>query len=331
MNFISSAVLFNSPFKTSITNASVALVPIDKLVSALLASSKIVMSPVEVIAPHPNVPVVDRFSLPKLIAPLESVILPSANVRFPTVEPLSAEIVDEKLPVPVTVKFPDANVPVVDRFSLPKLIAPLESVILPSANVKFPTEEPVAAVKTPHPNVPVVNRFSSPKLIAPLESVILPSASVRFPTVEPLSAEIVDEKLPVPVTVKLPDANVPVVERFSLSKVIAPLESVILPLARVKFPTVEPVAAETVDEKLPVPVTVKFPDANVPVVERFSLSKVIAPLESVILPLANVRLPTVEPVAAETVDEKVPVPVILTPLSLISNLFDSSTAKVNLP
>ena len=51
----------------------------------------------------------------------------------------------------------------------------------------------------------------------------------------------------------------------------------------------------------------------------------IAPLESVILPSARVRFPTVEPVAAETVDEKVPVPVTLTPLSLISNFFDSST------
>ena len=81
-----------------------------------------------------------------------------------------------------------------------------------------------------------------------------------------------DEKVPVPVTLKLPDANVPVVLKFSLSNEIAPDESVILPLANVKFPIVEPVAVEIVDEKVPVPVTLKLPDANVPVVVKFSLS-----------------------------------------------------------
>ena len=50
---------------------------------------------------------------------------------------------------------------------------------------------------------------------------------------------------------------------------MAPDESVILPLANVKFPILEPVAADTVDEKVPVPVTLKLPDANVPVVLNF--------------------------------------------------------------
>ena len=63
-----------------------------------------------------------RFSLPKLIAPDESVIDPSASVRLPSVDPVSAEIV-----------------PVVVKFSLPKLIAPLESIMEPLESVTLPT------------------------------------------------------------------------------------------------------------------------------------------------------------------------------------------------
>ena len=51
--------------------------------------------------------------------------------------------------VPVT-KEAAVALPVVVKFSFPNEIAPLESVILPSASVKVPTAEPVAAVKTPH-------------------------------------------------------------------------------------------------------------------------------------------------------------------------------------
>ena len=81
-----------------------------------------------------------------------------------------------------------------------------------------------------------------------------------------------------PVTLKLPDANVPVVVKFSLPKDMAPDESVILPSASVKLPIVEPVAVDIVDEKVPVPVTVKLPDASVPVVLKFSSPNEIAPV-----------------------------------------------------
>ena len=47
------------------------------------------------------------------------------------------------------------------------------------------------------------------------------------------------------------------------------------------------------------PESVVAPAASVPVVDRFSFTNVIAPDESVMLPLANVRLPIVEPVAAD--------------------------------
>lgn len=77
--------------------------------------------------------------------------------------------------VPVTLKSLDPNVPVVIRFSSPNDIEPDESVILPSANVKLPIFEPVAAVKTPQSNVDV------PILIAPKPDVIEPLFNV--PTV----------------------------------------------------------------------------------------------------------------------------------------------------
>ena len=63
-------------------------------------------------------------------------------VRFPVVVrcSLSISIVPEDevilLVVPSTKKLPTANVPVVDRFSLEKLIAPLESVINPPTRFK---------------------------------------------------------------------------------------------------------------------------------------------------------------------------------------------------
>ena len=114
-------------------------------------------------------------------------------------------------------------------------------------------------------------------------------------------------KLPVPLTERAPEASVPVVERFSFPKEIDPLLSVILP-SMVRF-HVEP-AALTVDEKAPVPVTERAPEASVPVVERFSSPKaVMAPLLSVMLPLASVRLPVDEAVAALIAPVKVPAPV----------------------
>ena len=72
-----------------------------------------------------------------------------ARVRFPIVEPVAALNVPEAVTVPVTVCAPLASVPVVVMFSLPKLIAPLESVIEPLARVRFPIVEPVAALNVP--------------------------------------------------------------------------------------------------------------------------------------------------------------------------------------
>ena len=90
------------------------------------------------------------------------------------------------------------------KFSSPNDMTPEESVIVPSANVKLPIDEPVAAVnvdenvpvpvtfKLPDANVPVVLKFSSPNEIAPDESVILPFANVKFPILDPVAAVIVE-------------------------------------------------------------------------------------------------------------------------------------------
>ena len=112
---------------------------------------------------------------------------PLASVKFPIVDPVAPAIV-----------------PVVLRFSFPKSIAPLESVIDPLASVRLPSVEPVAAVI-----VPVVVRFSLPKLMAPDESVIDPFASVRLPIVVPEPAEMAPKNVVVPDTENVPSTISP--------------------------------------------------------------------------------------------------------------------------
>ena len=84
-----------------------------------------------------------------MIAPDESVIDPLASVRLPSVDPVAAVIV-----------------PVVVRFSLPKLMAPDESVIDPSASVMFPTVVPEPAEMVPA-NDTAPDTFKVPSTINP--------------------------------------------------------------------------------------------------------------------------------------------------------------------
>ena len=84
----------------------------------------------------------------------------------------------------VKVATPEPSVPVVDKFSSPKEIAPPLSVMLPSANVKVPIVEPVANVATPAPNVPVVVKFSSPKYMLPPKALIVRSPVAPVAKVE---------------------------------------------------------------------------------------------------------------------------------------------------
>ena len=80
---LSSAVVTDAPSNISNSASLISALPIIKLVP--------------VIAPALNVPDVLKFSLPKLIAPLESVMLPFAKVRFPIVDPDAVDIVDENV------------------------------------------------------------------------------------------------------------------------------------------------------------------------------------------------------------------------------------------
>ena len=127
---------------------------------------------------------------------LDPMIL-SLNVK------LSIVTVPAKVVAPVTVKLPKVaspstpNVPVVLKFSFPKLIDPPESVIVPFVKVRFPRLDPVAA-----DIVSVVVKLSLPKLIAPELSVIVPFAKVKFPNVDPVAAETV------PVIVAAPDVDI---------------------------------------------------------------------------------------------------------------------------
>ena len=119
----------------------------------------------------------------------------------------------------------------------------------------MPTVEPVASVATPAPKVPVVVKFSLSKFMVPPESVMLPvdivivpsivatSVTVKSSVVVNCSAVTVPDAVTFPVTVCVPLASVPLVDTFSSPKDIDPPESVIDPFARVRFPTVEPVAS----------------------------------------------------------------------------------------
>ena len=103
-------------------------------------------------------------------------IILSLNVRLSTVIESANDVAPDTEIEPIVVVPDTSKVPVVLRFSSPKLIAPLESVIDPSVSVKFPIVE-----LSPAFSVPVVVKFSSPKLIAPEESTMDPSPNVKFP------------------------------------------------------------------------------------------------------------------------------------------------------
>ena len=76
-------------------------------------------------------------------------MLPLANVRLPIFESVAA------------VKTPQPRVPVVDKFSSPKLMAPDESVMLPLANVRLPIFE-----SEPNTTLPTVPENTSLVLVA---------------------------------------------------------------------------------------------------------------------------------------------------------------------
>ena len=96
----------------------------------------------------------------------------SLKVKLSTVTESAKDVVPDTVANDPIVVVPAFKVPVVLRFSFPKLRAPVESVI-----------EPLPAVKVllMAIDVAVVVKFSLPKLMAPDESVIDPSSSKMLP------------------------------------------------------------------------------------------------------------------------------------------------------
>ena len=101
------------------------------------------LDPVAVIAPDPIVPIVAIFFEPSKTTAFDAAAVPAV---IPSIISNSASAITA-LPIvkPVAVTTPAPNVPEVDKFSFPKSIAPLLSVIEPLAKVKLPMVEPVAA------------------------------------------------------------------------------------------------------------------------------------------------------------------------------------------
>ena len=213
----------------------------------------LVISP-EVISPTLTIPVVIRLLEPKLIEPSLFVIELAVIVVFPiTAFPVTSNVdvvvigPDESTEPLVTFPkdaLPVDNVPVVDKSPAPKSIALLADTILPLENVKFPREEPPAAVivpvklplpeavisvpeiavnvESPADNVPVVDKLFEPNVKFPSTSalVMLPSAIVTSPNLLPEAASILPVKLILPLTLTSLTDIFPVVVRELSDKLI---------------------------------------------------------------------------------------------------------------
>ena len=147
------------------------------------------------------------FELVEIILSL-MVILSIGTGAANVVEPVDPSLAD-KLP---NVESPDTSkLPVVDKFSFPKLIAPDESLMIPFNKSNCPNCDPVAAE-----SVPVVVKFSSPKLIdPPTKLTISPSLRSIFPNCDPDAPDIVPSTVAAPSTL-----NVPSTLTFSLMFII---------------------------------------------------------------------------------------------------------------
>ena len=233
-------------------------------------------------------------------------ILPSLTVILPNFEPEAAVTVPDAVIVPVTSVVPTLRLPVVERLLSPRLNAlvalskvPSVMVILPNLDPEPPWIIPLAV--TFELNVAVwadidliaVKSFVLNEIDS-LVSLILPSLrwSVPVPTVIPFLAWTVPSVLIPPGTVNVPPIDKsPVVTKSLVPISISPLVEDILPLEIVMSPAVMLVPTLTVVETLADPVTSKLPESRVPVVDKFSLSKLILPPPDLIELLVNVRLP----------------------------------------
>ena len=230
-----------------------------------------------------------------------------------------ADIVDENEPEPLTVKLPDASVPVVVKFSFPKDIAPDESVILPFSSVKVPICEPEAAVKTPQVTVP-----KPVILLLSLRTTALLGAAVPFviPSIFPKSVSLITA---LPIMKLVPE----VIECVATTVVKEPVDSwpVVAPIL---VPLIAPPFISTVAKVL-VPVDVTSPvrspvtsPVRSPVIPSEEVIVVKAPVLALVAPIvvSSIAPPFISTVA------KVLVPSIVKFLISTISLFESRTSAL---
>ena len=139
-------------------------------------------------------------------------------------------------------------------------------------------------------------------VIAPLEATLTTPLSVAS-DVDPLESKVDTEVSPITSNV-LAKLEAPVTSNVPAVATLPDVSATVNLFVSIDKPPFSAVAPETVNE-----LSVEEPELIVPVVEIFSSPKLIAPLESVIEPLAKVRLPIVEPVAALNVPVTAVLPV----------------------
>ena len=116
---------------------------------------------------------------------------------------------------PVTVKCPLSRVPLVERFSFPKLIPCPSASILLLVKVKLPNDEPV------EPDiVPLVERLLLPKLNIEVSLVMFPFDMVTSPMLEPVAALKVDVIVAVPLIVRSLADKFPLVDKLLSTKLM---------------------------------------------------------------------------------------------------------------
>ena len=246
--------------------------------------------------PTDNLPVVLSSALPKVnpVSP-EVVIEPFCNVKSPIVAEVSAftvPAVDNDVPVIA----PASNVPDVDKFSFPKLIAPDSEIKDPLLNVKSAISDACPALI-----VPVVSRLSSPKLIPlVLDVVIEPFDNTRSPISALVATDNFPDEVMLPVVVNEPALIPTDVVNTEAPKPIALDADEIVPVPKVIFANFELAAPVTVPDADNEPSIVVAPASKVPVVDKLLSEKEISEDSSVICPDDTVIVPNLEFVAAVT-------------------------------
>ena len=277
--------------------------------------------PVIVVAPAANVPRVLTAVDSKVNAPVVFTLLLDIST-FPNLPPVELVISVVAVSAPVTLVSPTSNVPVVVRFSFPKLISPVVSVIepvlisivftvaCPDAVIFFVTVIFSVTVKSP----PIATALLPISIPVKLVDVILPFAIVTFPIIADFVTVKSLEIVASPVIVVPPASIVPEVDSlFEPNDMPVAAEDEIEPLARVKLPTLRVLATFVVPARVVTPLTDNFADMTVsavndelvsivPVLDNLVVPKEISPDVSDILAESTVNVPVVNEPAVTLAD-----------------------------